>query len=759
MRKAAEPNVRDDHDDAARVLPTVVAVVLVLLLIAFYATTLVNMREVGQQIGMIKDHPYPITVAAGQIETSLGQLQTLAERLIYVRTDQAIDGVERSYGEIDEYITEKIAFIQERALSDDEPVVELQRGYEELKDAQDELLALCRDESVSDESIESFVTERIDPLNSDLLGWNDAILAGASSMFDTLYDVVGSVIFKTVVSASIIMAAVLIALIVYLAILRRKRLIRVKLQRNLEEALASAQEANAAKSQFLSNMSHDIRTPLNAIIGLTSIAGTHLEDPARVKECLGKITVSSRHLLGLINDVLDMSMIENGRIALNSETFSFPELINGFVTIIQPQAKAKQLTLDVVVGNIDRETVIGDPMWFNQILLNLVGNAIKYTPAGGTVRVKIAELPPVENDTITFSFVVEDNGIGMTQEFADRIFDPFEREKNAATCKIEGTGLGMSITKNIVEMMGGTIEVESELGVGSTFTVEVPLGVAQTETEVFEAIDLADARVLLVDDDPDICESTLYMLADIGIKGDRALSGEEAVERVVEAHRMGCGYHTIIVDWMMPGMDGLETVRRIRTAIGDETPIVLLSAYDWSEVETEALEAGVTAFLSKPLFKSKLYYAMRGVCGEGEQPDRVSEQERYPDCSGKRVLIVEDNEINMEIAEEVIGRTGAEVECAWDGLEAVEKIREAPAGYYQLVFMDVQMPRMDGLEAARVICEEARQVDRTRPAIVAMSANAFTEDRCRAEEAGMDGYITKPVDFAEIERILKQMLL
>ncbi|WP_139651246.1 response regulator [Raoultibacter phocaeensis] len=759
MRNAAEPNGHEEHWDKTRTLSAVTATVLILLLAAFYATTLLNMREIGQQIDLIKDHPYPVTVAAGQVETSLGQLQTLAERLAYVRTDQAIDSVERSFDAIDGDLSERIAFIKDRTLTGSDYADELRNGYDELRVAQAELLSLCRDETVSDESIDAFVEKRIDPLIADLLGWNNAVLDGASSMFDTLYDVVGSVIFKTIMSASIIMAAVLVALGIYLAVLRRKRLLRLKLQRNLEEALASAQEANAAKTQFLSNMSHDIRTPLNAIIGLTAIAGTHLEDPLRVKECLGKITVSSRHLLGLINDVLDMSMIENGRIALNCETFSFPELVNGFVTIIQPQAKAKQLTLDVVVGNVDKETVIGDPMRVNQILLNLVGNAIKYTPAGGTVRVKIAELPTDEEDKLTFRFAVEDDGIGMTQEFANKIFDPFEREKNSMTSRVEGAGLGMSITKNIVDMMGGTIEVESKVGVGSKFTVEVPLMVAKTDDEEFAPIDLAEARVLLVDDDPDICESTLDMLASIGISGDQALSGEEAVELVVGAHRAGRDYHTIIVDWVMPGMDGVETVRRIREAIGDETPIVLLSAYDWSEVEEEALEAGVTAFLSKPLFKSKLYFAMKSVCGEGEPIDYIMEHEQAPDCSGKRVLLVEDNELNVEIALEVIGRTGAEVDCAWDGVEAVEKVREAPVGYYQLIFMDVQMPRMDGLEAARTICDEAKRDGRARPPIVAMSANAFTEDRRQAMEAGMDGYLTKPIDFTEVERILKRALL
>lgn len=758
MEPSTNSRIADERWEISRTLSAITAVLVVLLLVGFYGTTLFNMSEIGKQIVLIKEHPYPVSVAAGQVETALGQLQTLSERLTYVRTDQAVEGVERSYAEIDERISEKIQFIADRALFQNGDVEELQSGYRKLVDAQNELLEMCRDADVPDEDIDAYVEETVSPLLTALFERNTAILDDASASFDTLYEVADQVIFRTIVSASILMAAVLGALVFYLVLLGKKRKQREKLQRNLEDALKAAQDANAAKSQFLSHMSHDIRTPLNAIIGLTAIAGTHLDETDRVRECLGKITVSSKHLLGLINDVLDMSMIENGRIALNNEAFSFPELINGIVTIIQPQAKAKQLGLDVVVGNVDRETMVGDAMRINQILLNLVGNAIKYTPAGGNVRVVVAELPAEATNRRMIRFVVEDDGIGMTQEFASRIFDPFERERNSTTSKVEGTGLGMSITKSIVDMMGGTISVESELGAGSRFIVEVPLDVVDIEEE-FDLIDLADAKVLLVDDDPDICENTVEMLASIGIAGDCTQSGEDAVQLVVGAHRMGRDYHTIIVDWVMPGMDGLETIRCIRREIGDKTPIVLLSAYDWSEIEEQALEAGVTAFLSKPLFRSKLYYAMKSVCGDTDGANRVAEREQTLDCSGKRVLLVEDNELNMEIAQEVIEQTGAIVECAWDGREAVEKVRNAPEGYYQLIFMDVQMPKMDGLEASRIICAEALKSGRVRPPIVAMSANAFTEDRHRAKEAGMDGYATKPIDFAELNRILRKYLL
>lgn len=758
MEPSANSRSSDERWEISRTLSAVAAVLVVILLAGFYGTTLFNMSEIGKQIVLIKEHPYPVSVSAGQVETALGQLQTLSERLTYVRTDQAVDRVESSFAEIDERIREKIQFIADRALFENGDVEKLQSGYEKLAVAQDELLGMCRDPKVSDEEIDAYADRTLTPLIESLLESNTAILNDASASFDTLYEVADQVIARTILSASILMAAVLGALAFYLLLLRKKREQREKLQRNLEDALRAAQEANAAKSQFLSNMSHDIRTPLNAIIGLTAIAGTHLDDPDRVRECLGKITVSSKHLLGLINDVLDMSMIENGRIALNNEAFSFPELISGIVTIIQPQAKAKQLGLDVVVGNVDRETMVGDAMRISQVLLNLVGNAIKYTPAGGSVRVVVAELPAETSTRRLIRFVVEDNGIGMSQEFASRIFDPFERERNSTTSKVEGTGLGMSITKNIVDMMGGAITVESELGAGTRFIVEVPLDVVDIDEE-FEPIDLADAKVLLVDDDIDICENTVEMLASIGIAGECAQSGEQAVALVVNAHRRGCDYHTIIVDWVMPGMDGVETIRSIRREIGDKTPIVLLSAYDWAEIEDEALEAGVTAFLSKPLFRSKLYYAMRSVCGDAAREDRGAEREQELDCSGKCVLLVEDNELNMEIAQEVIEQTGAIVECAWDGEEAVEKVRNAPEGHYQLVFMDVQMPKMDGLEASRIICAEAQRSGRARPPIVAMSANAFAEDRRRAKEAGMDGYATKPIDFAELKRILRTYLL
>ena len=499
-------------------------------------------------------------------------------------------------------------------------------------------------------------------------------------------------------------------------------------------------------------MSHDIRTPMNAIVGLTAIASAHLQEPARVRECLERIATSSKHLLCLINDVLDMGKIESGKIILNEERFSFPDMVSGVVTIVQPQARAKNLALDIVIGNIERETVLGDSMRLSQVLLNVVGNAVKYTPEGGSVRLSISEGPSPRDGYRTYRFVVQDTGVGMTPEFLERIFNPFEREGSPHTLNIEGTGLGMAITKNVVDMVDGTISVESEEGKGSTFIVTVPL---RPVIDVDEAVDLAELqgdRVLVVDDDSDVLESTLAILDEVGLRGVAASSGFEAHDAAVKAREEGDGFCAIVVDWAMPGMDGVETARRIRAEVGDEVPIILLTAYDWSDVEAQARSAGVTAFVSKPLFKSRLCHMLKALCGTGEQQVRACCAER-PHVNG-RVLLVEDNELNREIATELICQLGPEVDQARDGEEALEKLLGSGATRYDLVFMDVKMPRMGGIEATQALKEASARTGCALPPIIAMTANAFNEDREEALAAGMDGFMTKPIDLKELERIL-----
>ncbi len=738
-----------------RRLPALAAVVVVALLVAFFGVTLNNTMVTTAQMDAIRTGAYPVSVAAGRVETLLVQMRTLSNRVTYVRTDSAIDAVEKSYDEIDAELSSNITLL---ANSKDRSSVggsDLEDGYQRLLDAQAQLLDLCRDPSASDADVEGFVSQTVEPIVSQLLHVNAIILDDSTNAVEQLYAEGSARGSQTIVWTVVLMVAVLLSLALYL--FNRRWVQQQQLQRNVEDALALAQSASEAKSQFLSNMSHDIRTPMNAIVGLTTIAGSHVDDPERVRECLNRISTSSKHLLRLINDVLDMSKIESGKIILNEERFSFPDMVSELVTIVQPQAKAKEQQLEIAIGNVDQETVIGDSMRLNQALLNILGNAVKYTPEGGKIRFIISEDAGTGDGMRTYRFTVADNGIGMSAEFVRRMFDPFEREDTGTVKATEGTGLGMAITKNVVEMMGGTIEVESAPGVGTTFRVAVPLRPAPDTEEDLDLSELAGMRVLVVDDDPDVLSGAVEILVAEGLRGEAAPNGYQAVSMVVNAHIEDDGYRAIVVDWVMAGMDGVETVRQIRRKVGDAVPIILLSAYDWSEVEDEARAAGVTAFLSKPLFRSQLCRTLKYYCGcEQQQEKKVTEQE-HRQLRG-RVLLVEDNELNSDIASELIRQTGAEVETAMNGAEAVEKVMRAQDGYYDLVFMDMRMPVMDGLEATQTICELSRREDRVRPPIVAMTANAFSSDRAQALAAGMDGFMAKPIDVRELERTLNHYL-
>lgn len=525
----------------------------------------------------------------------------------------------------------------------------------------------------------------------------------------------------------------------------------------LKEACEAANHANASKSEFLSRMSHDIRTPMNAIIGMTAIAGTHLDDRERVSDCLSKITVSSRHLLSLINEVLDMSKIESGKIDFAEEEFNLSDLFENLLTIIQPSVQAKEQQLEMRIFGIDHEDVIGDVMRLQQVFTNIMSNAVKYTPEGGKLEIEITEKHANVYGYGCYEFVFRDNGIGMSEEFQKQIFDPFSRAEDSRISKIEGTGLGMTIAQNIVRMMNGSIRVESRENEGSKFTVTLFLKHQKTsEPDVKEFEDL---RVLVADDDECACEAACEVLNDIGMKGEWVLSGEEAVQRVLETCEEDQGFFAVILDWKMPGMDGVETARAIRKLVGPDIPIIILSAYDWSDVEGEAREAGVDGFISKPLFRSRLVYMFRQF-SKGEEDRKIEEpaetvQQR--DFSGKKILLVEDNELNREIAEEIIGMTGAVIESAVNGKEAVEMFRESADGYYDLVFMDIQMPVMNGHQAAAEIRKMKRK-DAGRIPIIAMTANAFTEDILASKRAGMNEHITKPLDFENLMRCMDQWL-
>ena len=525
----------------------------------------------------------------------------------------------------------------------------------------------------------------------------------------------------------------------------------------LSNAVAAAETANRAKSTFLSNMSHDIRTPMNAIIGFTTLALSNIDDKDRVKDYLTKTLASSNHLLSLINDVLDMSRIESGKIHLEEVEVNLSDVLHDLKTIVSGQIFAKQLELYMDVMDVTDEDVYCDKTRLNQILLNLLSNAIKFTPAGGTVSVRVRQLAGKVHGCGQYEFRIKDNGIGMSPEFAKKIFEPFERERTSTVSRIQGTGLGMAITKNIVDMMGGTIEVQTAQGKGTEFTVCVPMR-AQTEQRPVEKItELEGLKALVVDDDFNTCDSVTKMLVKVGMRAEWTLSGKEAVLRARQSIEMSDAYHAYIIDWRLPDMNGIEVTRRIRS-LNDDTPIIILTAYDWSDIEVEAKAAGVTAFCSKPMFMSDLRETLMSALGQ-KQTDAAQGllPEKNADFKGKQILLVEDNELNREIAQEILREYGFLVDTAENGAVAVEKVSTAAPGSYDLVLMDVQMPIMDGYTATRKIRALDDPARATLP-IIAMTANAFDEDRRNALESGMNGFLSKPIVIGDLVQELHKIL-
>ena len=530
-----------------------------------------------------------------------------------------------------------------------------------------------------------------------------------------------------------------------------------KMNQALSEAVRAAETANKAKSTFLSNMSHDIRTPMNAIIGFTTLAVSNIDDKKRVRDYLGKILSSSNHLLSLINDILDMSRIESGKIHLEETEVSLSDVLHDLKTIISGQIHAKQLELYMDAMDVTNEDVYCDKTRLNQVLLNLLSNAVKFTPAGGTVSVRIRQYPGTVKGSELYEIRVKDNGIGMSQEFVQKIFSPFERERTSTVSRIQGTGLGMAITKNIVNMMGGTIEVLTEQGKGTEFIVRLPFRIQSKHQRIEKIAELEGLKALVVDDDFNTCDSVTKMLVKVGMRSEWTLSGKEAVLRARQSMEMGDAFHAYIIDWRLPDMNGIEVTRQIRS-LGDDTPIIILTAYDWSDIEVEARAAGVTAFCAKPMFMSDIRDTLMTAIG---QKQAEAEAEILPtagsDFRGKCILLVEDNELNSEIAAEILNEYGFLVDTAENGAEAVEKVKNSKPGNYDLVLMDVQMPVMDGYEATKQI----RALDNPALAgitILAMTANAFDEDKKKALECGMDGFLSKPIVIEELISILQKNL-
>ena len=522
-----------------------------------------------------------------------------------------------------------------------------------------------------------------------------------------------------------------------------------KMNQALSEAVRAAETANKAKSTFLSNMSHDIRTPMNAIIGFTTLAVSNIDNKEKVRDYLGKILSSSNHLLSLINDVLDMSRIESGKIHLEETEVSLSDMLHDLKTIISGHIYAKQLELYMDAMDVTDEDVYCDKTRLNQVLLNLLSNAIKFTPAGGTVSVRLKQFPGTKKGSGLYEIRVKDSGIGMSQEFIQRIFSPFERERTSTVSRTQGTGLGMAITKNIVDMMGGTIEVRTEQGKGTEFIVRLPLRIQSEQRSIEKIAELEDLKALVVDDDFNTCDSVTKMLVKVGMRSEWTLSGKEAVLRARQSMELGDAFHAYIIDWRLPDMNGIEVTRQIRS-LGDDTPIIILTAYDWSDIEVEARAAGVNAFCAKPLFMSDIRETLMTAIGQKQTgAENCILPETGSDFRGRCILLVEDNELNREIAEEILKQYGFLVDIAENGAVAVEKVKNSAPGTYDLVLMDIQMPVMNGYEAT----EQIRALEDPALAkirILAMTANAFDEDRKKALKCGMDGFLSKPIVMEEL---------
>lgn len=734
-----------------RRLSVLTALLLVVLMVGYYLVSVFYTKNIIGGLENIKEHPFPVVIAAGDMKTNSLQIRLMVDRLSTDRAEEALEDTRIGFAENQQTSRQALDILVELYLTDANAAEKIDAQYNEVMRQQEILLGLCETENTTNEEVRAFADEHIIPLLDEIDTELKVLIQNATYKFDDFYDQSLSYRQVMLLLVTVLGVAVFAALIVYQRMLKKREEEAVALQKQIAVA---AQAANEAKSQFLTSMSHDIRTPMNAIIGMTSIASTHLDDKERVKDCLGKISTSSRHLLGLINDILDMSKIENGKIVLNEEPICLADFMHDFVSIIQPQIHSKQLELDLSLLGIRDEIVVTDSLRLHQIMQNIMSNAVKFTGKNGKIRLRLEQKPCEREGYSLYEFRFTDNGIGMSEEFQQKLFQPFERAATSTVSKTEGTGLGMSITKSIVDLMGGTISVSSRLNEGTTFVVSLPIKTEHREEHI--ELDLfKDLRALVVDDDQDVCENTVQILEEIGLRSEWVLSGAEAVTRVDAAHKRCLDYHAVILDWQMPDMDGVETARQIRNKVGDDLPIIILSAYDWTDIEEEAREAGVTAFLAKPLFKSRLYEIMCDTLAPGEQDDAEKKEPAVRPKTSGRVLLVEDNAINAEIAQVLLTDCGVQVDVTRDGSEALECIR-AGCVKYDIVFMDVQMPVMDGYRTTAAIRSLEAGDSRRHTVIVGMSANAFREDIDKALSLGMDDYITKPIDNKELQRVLKK---
>jgi len=712
--------------------------------VVYVVFTTHSIFTISRQINYVAEHPYKAMSEINKIRARVFEMNTYLPIFIS-ETENNLDGIRSVLRTSCQENEKSLKILDEIYLGKKEDLTELNDALDELKKALIQSVENSENNKMDRPAVQKYFDKEIEPIRVKTDTAIQKVIDSADRRVLIIQESTEEKAEAAILYAAVI-GLLMIVIVIYAYKLRNEYLINDELKRQqkiLQDALLVAQKANDAKRDFLSRMSHEIRTPMNAIIGMSAIAFNYLDDKKRTADCLSKITFSSKHLLMLLNDVLDMSKIENGKLNIRQELFDLKNLVTSLADINYGLATAKGLSFEIVISGFKDELLLGDSMRVNQILLNLLSNAIKFTPKGGSVKLEIRMLRSA-SDKIWLRFIVKDSGIGMKKEFLEHLYEPFEQADNGIARKYGGTGLGMAITKNLVAIMDGTIEVESQEGAGTTFTVDLPFGVSKVDKKT--AAEMEEMRVLVVDDDNDTCEHAVVLLKGMGVNVDWALNGFEAIEKVRSAcEDDGRCYDVCFIDWCMPELDGIETARRMRRYVGPDVLIIIISAYDWSGIEEQAKAAGVNAFIAKPFFASNLYNTLLTVSRKPELGfSAVGNKETY-DFGGKKVLLVEDNELNMEIASELLKFVNLQVEHAENGKVAVDIFRNSKEKEYALIFMDIQMPLMNGYDAARCIRSSEHPAAGTIP-IIAMTANAFNDDVQAAFDAGMNGHLAKPID-------------
>ena len=712
--------------------------------VVYVVFTTHSIFTISRQINYVAEHPYKAMSEINKIRARVLEMNTYLPIFIS-ENENNLDGIRSVLSTSCQENEKSLKILDEIYLGNKEDLTELNGALDELKKALIQSVENSENSNMDRQAVQKYFDKEIEPIRVKTDIAIQKVIDSADRRVLIIQESTDEKAEAAILYAAVI-GLLMIVIVIYAYKLRNEYLINDELKRQqkiLQDALLVAQKANDAKRDFLSRMSHEIRTPMNAIIGMSAVAFNYLDDKKRTADCLSKITFSSKHLLMLLNDVLDMSKIENGKLNIRQELFDLKNLVTSLADINYGLATAKGLAFEIVISGFKDELLLGDSMRVNQILLNLLSNAIKFTPKGGSVRLEIRMLRSA-SDKIWLRFIVKDSGIGMKKEFLEHLYEPFEQADNGIARKYGGTGLGMAITKNLVAIMDGTIEVESQEGAGTTFMVDLPFGVSKVDKKT--AAEMEEMRVLVVDDDNDTCEHAAVLLKGMGVNVDWALNGFEAIEKVRSAcEDDGRCYDVCFIDWCMPELDGIETARRMRRYVGPDVLIIIISAYDWSGIEEQAKAAGVNAFIAKPFFASNLYNTLLTVSRKPELGfSAVGNKETY-DFGGKKVLLVEDNELNMEIASELLKFVNLQVEHAENGKVAVDIFRNSKEKEYALIFMDIQMPLMNGYDAARCIRSSEHPAAGTIP-IIAMTANAFNDDVQAAFDAGMNGHLAKPID-------------